>query len=182
MSLINEIRVQMNKTVAALQDDLRTIRPSRASADLIGTMQIEIYGQKLSLNQLATITVSDDGGIIITPWDRNNLGSIEENIRKSALGFSIINEGQNLRLTLPPLTQERRTEFVKLVSQKGEAARISLRQLRQNAIQELNQAKKTGQIREDEVARSTKQLNDLIDEFNGQIKSLIENKEKELLT
>lgn len=171
----------MHKILQVLEEDLRTLRPGRASADLVGTLPVTAYGGSMPLNQVAAISGNDQGQLIIQPWDKGVGGAIETAIRDSQLGFSVINEGAQLRLSLPPLSQERRQEFVKLASQKGEAARIQLRQVRGDAIQEATREKVAGSVREDDLNRFTKDLNELIDECNKQVKTLVENKEKELL-
>jgi ribosome recycling factor len=179
---INKVREDMEAVIASLNEDLRTLRPGRASADLVGDIPVSAYGGSMPLNQVASISSNDQGQIIIQPWDKSVMSAIETAIRSSQLGFSTVNEGEILRLSLPPLSQERRQEFAKLVSQKGEAARIRLRQIRGDAHQVATKAKVAGEMREDELSRFTKELNDLIDRQNSQVKIIVEAKEKELLT
>ncbi|HSX42197.1 MAG TPA: ribosome-recycling factor [Candidatus Saccharimonadales bacterium] len=177
-----QVKTSMQQTLSVLEEDLRTLRPGRASADLVGTLPVSAYGSNTPLQQVASISANEQGQLIIAPWDKAVVGAVETAIRDSQLGFSVINEGHQLRLSLPPMSQERRQEFVKLTHQKGEAARIRLRQLRGDAIQEATKAKAAGTVREDELNRLTKELNELIDEFNGKVKTAVEQKEKELLT
>lgn len=176
-----QVKQQMQQTVSLLEDDLRTLRPGRASADLVSSLPVAAYGGHQPLQQVASISAGDNGQLIVAPWDKSVIGAAETAIRDSQLGFSVINEGAQLRLSLPPLSQERRQEFVKLAHQKGEAARIKLRQLRGDAIQEATRGKAAGTVREDELNRLTKELNETIDTFNSQVKTIVENKEKELL-
>lgn len=172
----------MRRVIDLLSADLRTLRPGRASAELINQLPVEVYGQRMTIQQLAGISSNEQGQLIVQPWDRANLVEIERVIRASQLEFSVVNEGTQLRLTLPPLSLERRQDLVKVVSQKGEAARIQLRQIRTDALQRASREKINGQIREDDLARFTKELNELIDEFNNLIKELIDSKERELLS
>lgn len=176
-----QVKAVMQKTLAVLEEDLRTLRPGRASADLVGTLPVAAYGGSMPLNQVAAISANDQGQLIITPWDKSVIGAAETAIRNSQLGFSVVNEGPQLRLSVPPLSLERRQEFVKIVGQKGEAARIQLRQARADALQVATKEKSAGAIREDDLTRLTKDLNELIDDFNRQVKTVVEAKEKELL-
>ena len=179
---INIVKQDMEKVIAVLSEDLRTLRPGRASGDLVGTLPVEAYGSSMPLSQAASISANEQGQILIAPWDKGVIAAIETAIKQSQLGFSVINEGHQLRLSLPPLTQDRRQELAKMVSQKGEAARIQLRQIRGDAHQRATKEKAAGTMREDELNRFTKELNDSIDNFNKKIKEIIEVKEKELLT
>lgn len=167
--------------MAVLGEDLRTLRPGRASADLVGDLPVAAYGGNSPLKQVASISANEQGQLLIQPWDKAVIGAIDSAIRASQLGFSVVNEGAQLRLSLPPLSQERRVEFAKLVTQKGEAARIRLRQIRGDAHQHATRAKTAGEMREDELNRFTKELNDAIDKCNDQVKEVVERKEKELL-
>lgn len=176
------IKQLMEQAVAQLEEDLRTLRPGRASSDLVGSLPVAAYGGTSQLNQVAAISANDQGQLIITPWDKSVVGAVESAIRDSQLGFSVINEGAQLRLSLPPMSQERRLEFVKLTQQKGEATRIKLRQIRTDALQDATRKKTSGEIREDELNRLTKELNDAIDQANSKVKAAVEVKEKELLS
>lgn len=182
MPSINPVKQQMQQAVAALEEELSTLRPGRASADLVGSLPVTAYGGSMPLNQVAAISGNEQGQLIVAPWDKTVIGATEAAIRASQLGFSVINEGVQLRLSVPPMSQERRVEFVKIVGQKGEAARIRLRQIRSDAHQEATKAKSSGEIREDDLSRFTKDLNEAIDAANSQVKTLIERKEKELLS
>lgn len=167
--------------MAVLSEDLRTLRPGRASADLIGTLPVAAYDGTMPLNQVASTSSNEQGDLIVQPWDKEVLSAVEAAINSSQLGFSVTNEGQQLRLSLPPLSQERRQEFAKIVTQKGEAARIRLRQIRAEAHQQAMKDKSSGDMREDELSRFTKELNELIDKQNSLVKDWVSAKEKELL-
>ena len=177
-----QIKQEMDQVIRILDDDFRTLRPGRASGDLVGSLPVVAYGGSLPLNQLASIAAYEQGQVIITPYDKTVIGAIETAIRASQLGFSVVNEGAVLRLSVPPLSQERRLEMVKLVGQKGEAARIQLRQIRSEAQQQANREKTAGTVREDELSRFVKEIDETIGKFNTQIKEMVEKKEKELMT
>jgi ribosome recycling factor len=182
MQTATQVKQAMQQALASLEADLLTLRPGRASADLVGSLPVSAYGNHMPLNQLASISSNEQGQLLVQPWDKAVMGAVESAIRDSQLGFSVINEGSQLRLTLPPLSQERRQEFVKILHQKGEAARIRLRQIRGDAHQAATKAKSSGEIREDDFNRFIKDLNGLVDEFNQKVKELVDKKEKELLT
>lgn len=171
----------MALTITVLGEELRGLRPGRASSDLVGTLPVSAYGNTMPLQQTASISANEQGQLMVQPWDKSIMGAIEKAIRDSQLGFSVVNEGILLRLSVPPMSQERRQEFVKLVHQKGEAARIQLRQLRSDNLQKATKEKVAGEIREDDLSRLTKELNEAIDDYNKQVKDLCEQKEKELL-
>lgn len=181
MLVIEKLKGQMKQVVSGLEDDLRTLRPGRASAELIADLPVSCYGGRSPLQQLAGISNNEQGDLIVQPWDRSIVAVIEAAIRQSQLGFSVVNSGSLLRLGSPPLSQERREELARLASQKGEAARVALRQIRSDAHHQAVKSKSLGQLREDELTRTTKNLNDLIDEFNSQVKVVTEAKVKELL-
>lgn len=172
----------MAQTIAVLQEDYRTLRPGRASGDLVGTLPVAAYGGSMPLSQVASISSNDQGQLIVQPWDKSVIGAVEKAIRESQLGFSVINEGAQLRLSMPQLSQERRQEFVKIAGQKAEAARIALRQIRGDAVQTATREKQAGTVREDDLNRFVKEIDELIGDQNTQIKSMAEQKEKELLT
>lgn len=172
----------MSQVVNLLFEDLRSLRAGRASSELVGDLPVASYGQTLPLKQLAGISVNDSGQITVALWDRDQIPAAEAAIKDSQLGFSVSSDGSTLRLSLPPLTSERRQELAKLVAQKGEATRVALRQIRSEAHARFGSQKTAGQLRQDDFIRQTKELNDLIDEHNQQVKKLVESKEQELIS
>lgn len=182
MALDSATKQRMERVVFTLTDDLRSLRPGRAAAELVTSLPVAVYGSTSPLQQVASIANDDKGGLLITAWDKSVLGAIETAVRASQLGFSVINNGNQLILSLPPLTRERRDELVRVAHQKSEAARVQLRQIRSEAHQDATKAKNAGELREDDLTRLTKELNELIDKFNEQVKVALEQKEKELLT
>lgn len=178
--ILSKLKPKMDEVVAKLNEELQSIRTGKATSSLVENILVSYYGTKTPLKNMANISTPDAFLITIQPWDVNSLSDIEASIRASSLGFGITNDGTRVRLTLPPLTQERRQEFIKLIHQKAESARIVLRTLRQEAWEDVQKEKKQGEITEDELYSSEKELNKLIDSYNEKIKKIIEEKERDL--
>lgn len=172
---------QMRKAVDALRRELASLRTNRASPALVEHIRVDYYGVPTPLNQMATITAPEPRLLIIQPWERTAVGSIEKAILKSDLGLNPINDGSTLRLAIPTLTQERRLELARLVNKRLEEARIELRNIRRDALEELRQMEKAKAISEDERKRSTEQLQKLIDRFTQEANQAGQSKEAELM-
>ena len=173
------------KMVAAIEhfkDGLRGIHTGRASSSLVDEVMVSYYGNTTPLKQVASVTTPDSNMISITPWDKNVLGDIELAIRNANLGFNPINDGHQVRIVLPPLTEERRKEFVKSVNQKAEVVRISLRNCRKEAWDKIQAGQKAAELTEDDKYRGEERLNKMIDEFNKQIDEIVKQKEKDIMT
>lgn len=180
--ILNNLRPKMTEVLSKFEDDLKTIRTGKASPALIENITVSYYGSQTPLKQMANISIPDANLISVQPWDANSLGDIENALRNLDLGFGLTNDGRIIRIALPPLTEERRMEFIKLIHQKAEAARIVLRNLRKDAWEEVQKLQKDGQLTEDDKFRGNEDLNKLIEDYNKQIQILIEAKEKELKT
>lgn len=178
--IINEIRPKMQEVLVEFQDGLTNLRTGRANAGLVEGVKVSYYGTETPLKQMATLTTPDASTISITPWDQNSLGDIENAIRNSDLGLNPVNDGKNVKINLPPLTEERRNEIVKLAFKLAEEARIALRTLRQEAWDKIKSLEKNSQITEDDRYVGESRLNKLIEEFNKKIQELAEKKEEEL--
>jgi len=172
----------MDEVIEKLSEELQGVRTGKASAAIVENITISYYGTQTPLKNMANISTPDAFLIVIQPWDANSLSDIENSLRQSESGFSVASDGKVIRLTLPPLTQERRMEFIKLIHQKAESARITLRSLRQEAWEEVQTEKIKGSITEDDLYSGEKELNKLIDSFNDKIKTMIDLKEKDLKT
>jgi ribosome recycling factor len=179
--LLEEVRERMNKSVEALQDDLLSIRTGRASPALVEKLQVEYYGTMTPLNQMASIAAPEPRLLVIRPWDPAALPDIERAILKSDLGLTPMNDGKLIRLSIPRLTEERRRELAKVVSRRVEEARIAIRNLRRDALQDLKEFEKEKMISEDEFFRGKDQVQDLTDEFIENIDGIGERKEEELM-
>jgi ribosome recycling factor len=131
---------------------------------------------------MANITVPEANQILITPWDTNSLGDIENAVRNSDLGFNPVNDGKNIRITLPPLTEERRNEFATLITKLSEEGRVAVRNLREDVWKEVNKMEKGGDLTEDDKYKAEEELNKVVKDYNDKIEEMSSRKEKELKT
>jgi len=171
---------RMEKAIAALMRDLASLRAGRASPAMLERVQVEYYGAMMPVNQLATVSTPDPRTIVIQPWDKSTLGAIEKAIMKSDLGINPANDGSVIRLSLPPLTEERRAELVKLTKKYGEEAKVAVRNIRRDANDEIKKMEKT-QISEDESKRHQEDIQKLTDKYVGEIDKILAAKEKEIM-
>ena len=176
-----ETEQKMEKSIQALQDNLNSIRTGRASAALFEKIRVEYYGEQVPLNQVATISIPEARLVVIQPWDRSVLLEVEKAIQKSELSVNPNNDGKVIRIAIPPLTEERRKEFVKLAKGKGEQARVSVRNIRRDANEELKSLQKSGDISEDDSKRGMDEIQKQTDSCIEQINELLQEKEKEIL-
>ncbi len=172
---------RMKSAVSVLQRELDGIRSGRARAGLVEGLKVDVYGSVLPLNQLATIAVPEARLITIQPWDRQSLGAIEKAIQKSDLGLNPTNDGHAIRLAIPPLTEQRRKELVKVVHNKVEEGHVAVRNVRRHSVDELRSLDKGKEISDDEEKRAAEQLQKLTDRFVDEINGLGREKEAELL-
>ena len=177
--VLDELRERMLKSVEALQDDLLSIRTGRASPALVEKLPVEYYGTATPLNQMASIAAPEPRLLVIRPWDPSALADIERAILKSDLGLTPMNDGMLIRLSIPRLTEERRRELVKVVSRRVEEARIAVRNLRRDALQDLKEFEKEKMISEDEFFRGKDKVQELTDEFVEKIDGIGKRKEEE---
>jgi ribosome recycling factor len=179
--LLDELRQRMLKSVEVLQDDLLSIRTGRASPALVERLQVEYYGTMTPLNQVAGIAAPEPRLLVIRPWDPVALPDIERAILKSDLGLTPMNDGNLIRLNIPRLTEERRRELAKVVSRRIEEARVAVRNLRRDALQDLKEFEKEKMISEDDFFRGKDQVQELTDEFIVEIDEIGKRKEEELM-
>jgi len=176
-----EASTKMGKTIGALRKELATIRTGRASPALVDYIKVDYYGTPTPLNQIATISAPEARLLLIQPWDKNALSSIERAIQKSDLGLNPANDGNVIRLRIPQLSEERRRELVKVVHKRAEEGRIALRNIRRSALEELRELERKGEISQDEQKRAQEQLQRLTDSFIAEVDKVGEDKEAELL-
>jgi ribosome recycling factor len=179
--LLDEIRQRMQKSVDVLHEDLMSIRTGRASPALVEKLMVEYYGTLTPLNQMASIAVPEPRLLVIRPWDPSALPSIERAILKSDLGLTPMNDGKLIRLNIPRLTEERRRELVKVVAKRVEEARVSVRNLRRDALQDLKDFEKEKMISEDDMFRGKDEVQELTDKFIAKIDELGTRKEEEVM-
>jgi ribosome recycling factor len=172
---------KMKKSIAALHDDFNTIRTGRASASLFDKIRVDYYGQKTPLSQVSTISIPEARLVVIQPWDKALLGAIEKAIQTSELSINPNNDGKVIRINIPPLTEERRKEYVKLAKNVAENSRVAIRNIRREANDELKKQQKSGDLSEDDVKRSEDAVQKLTDDYIQQINELLEKKEQEIL-
>ena len=172
----------MQKTVEATQRSFNTIRTGRANASLLDRVMVEYYGSPTSLKSLANITTPDATTITIQPYDRNTLSLIEKAISMSDVGLTPSNDGATIRLNIPPLTTERRKEFVKLAAKYAEEGRVGIRNIRRDALDTIRKQEKNSEISEDESRNLQDQLQKLTNKYTERIDELLAEKEKEIST
>src|SRR5690625_3176914 len=171
----------MDKAVEVAREDFSGIRSGRANAGMFEKIEVDYYGAPTPLQQLASITIQEARTVIIGPYDKGAMTTIEKALREADLGVNPGNDGNVIRVVLPTLTEERRRDYVKLAKAKGEHARASVRSIRSRAREELHRIAKDGEAGEDEVARAQAELDGLTNKHTVIIDSLLAGKEKELL-
>ena len=179
--LAKDAELKMKKTVEATQNDFATIRTGRASPTLLDGISADYYGSPTPINQLATVSVPESHQLMITPYDRSVLGAIEKAIKSSDININPVNEGTSLRLSIPPLTQDRRKEFVKILHKKAEEGRVSIRNIRRDANDGAKGLVKKSEASEDESKRAQEGLQKLTDRYIAEIDRIAKDKEAELL-
>ena len=177
---INQYKPLFGKAIEYLKTDLGSIRTNRATPTLLENLQVEVYGSKMSLNQLASIQAPEPKMLTVEPWDKNVIKDVEKSIQSASLGLNIANEGTFLRILIPPMTEETRQELVKVLNNKLEDARQQIRGIRDNIKEEIIKAERSKEISEDEKFKLVEDLNEMTREFNDEVKQVGENKEEEI--
>ena len=171
----------MKKSVASLKDGFASLRTGRASAALFDRIRVDAYGEKSPINQVANISIPEARLIVIQPWDKNLITEIEKAIRSSELSLNPSNDGKVIRISIPPLTEERRKELVKLAKNQAEQSRVAVRNIRRDGNDELKKLLKDTKITEDDETKGTAELQKLTDSYIDQINKVFEEKEKEIM-
>ncbi|HUY08265.1 MAG TPA: ribosome recycling factor [Candidatus Dormibacteraeota bacterium] len=179
--LLRETQHRMAKSVDALQRELSSIRTGRASPALIEHLQVEVYDSHMPLNQVASISAPEAHLLLIQPWDRNNMAAIEKVLRRSELGLNPANDGQLIRLPVPPLNEERRKEFVQMVKHRAEEARVAVRNIRRDDLEQLRRLEHDKEISMDQAQRAQVHLQKVTDGYVEEIEEVARRKEAELL-
>jgi ribosome recycling factor len=180
--LINQKEKEFQQTIDFFSEECQKIRTGRANPGLVEGLMVDYYGTRTPLKQIATINAPEARTILIQPWDKDSLVNIEAAIRESDLGLNPANDGQVIRLNIPPLNEERRQEMVKMLNQKAEAARISIRSIREEIWETIQEKTKNGEISEDDKFRGKDKLQEIVDGYNEKIETIREKKEKEITT
>ncbi len=179
--ILDDLRDRMEKTVDALGRELANIRTGRASTGLLDTIDVEIYGSKMKINQVGTVSAPEARLLTVTPWDKSQINTVEKAIKASPLELNPSNDGNVIRIPIPPLTEERRKELVKLTHKDAEEARVSIRNSRRHGVDEIKKEQKDGSIPEDDAHHITKEIQDLTDEYTKKIDDMIKAKEEEIM-
>ncbi len=179
--VFKQAETKMKKTAEALRHHLGSIRTGRASPALVEHLHVEYYDTEMPLNQLANISVPEARTLVIQPWDRGAIRAIEKAIQTSELGLTPNNDGQVIRLSIPPLTEQRRKELVKLVRKEVEEQRVSLRNIRRDALGELKKLESSKEISEDELKRAQDKLEQLMAQHIKELDRLGHAKEQEVM-
>jgi ribosome recycling factor len=176
-----DTRDRMKKVIDNLERDFKRVRTGRASVSLLDGIRVEYYGTSTPLNQIATLTVPEPRSITIQPWDTAAIGEVEKAILKSELGLTPMNDGKVIRIGIPPLTEERRRDLVKVVRKMAEESKVALRNIRRDGNEMLKDLKKDKAISEDEQFRGQDEIQKITDDFIKQADAVYAGKEKEIL-
>ena len=178
---IAKARERMDKSVAALKDEFTTLRTGRASAGLLDQVMVEAYGSTVPINQVAAVSVPEPRSLTVSVWDRALVVNVEKAIRAAGLGFNPVVEGQNLRVPIPPLTEERRKDLAKLAGKYAEQQKIAVRNVRRDAIDELKKAEKDSVLTQDELKRMSDEVQGFTDAAIKRVDELLKTKEQEIM-
>lgn len=172
---------RMEKAVEHLETELSRIRAGKANVHILDSVKVDYYGSLVPLNQVSNISTPDPKTIAIQPWEKSMIDPIEKAIQNSSVGITPVNNGEIIRLAIPPLTEERRKQLVKQVKGEGENAKVSIRTSRRDAIEELKKMVKDG-LAEDEQKRAEEKIQKIVEEFSVKIDKVVEHKEGEIMT
>ena len=178
----SDLERRMKGAVESLKSDLSGLRTGRANTALLDPITVTVYGSQMPLNQVATVSAPEPRLLSVQVWDKNNIGPVEKAIRSAGLGLNPINDGNNIRLPIPDLTEERRKELAKLAGQYAEKARIAIRNVRRDGMENLKADENKKEISEDERKRSETEVQKLTDEMIKAADEAAAHKEKEILT
>lgn len=178
--LLKQIKPKMQQVVEYFRNELKTVRTGRATPSLVEKIEIDYYGSKTPLIQVAAITTPDARTILIQPWDKSVLGEIEKSISTSDLGASPVNDGNSIRLKMPSLTEESREKLIKNVKEQEEKVKVSLRTIRHEEWDKIKKAEKKGEVSEDDMYYAKDELDKIVSEFEGEIEKLSSTKEEEI--
>ena len=180
--VLNTAKEKMEKTMKVLSSDFAAIRAGRANPAVLDRITVDYYGTPTPIQQMAAVSVSDARVLVIQPWDKSSLKSIEKAIQASDLGINPANDGTVIRLTFPQLTEERRKELSKDIKKLGEEAKVAVRAIRRDANEKIKTMKKNGDLTEDDVKLFDKDIQKLTDKYIENVDSAVSVKEKEIMT
>jgi ribosome recycling factor len=179
--IIKDAKNRMDKTLETLRSELAKVRTGKATTTLLDGIKVDYYGTMTPLNQVGNLTVLDAHTLSITPWDKSMVPIIEKAILEANLGFNPVSDGTNLKIPVPPLTEERRKDFVKIVKKFGEDAKVAIRNVRRDANEHLKREQKEKKMSEDELKIAEDEVQKLTDQHIKMIDELLKHKEKEIM-
>ena len=180
-AMLQSEREKMEKTVAVFRSELSKLRTGRASVSILDIVRVDYYGTQTPINQMASVSTPDPRQIVIQPWDTKSLPLIEKAVLSSDLGLTPVNDGKIVRISIPPMTEERRKSLAKLIGKLLEEARVSIRNIRRLAIDELKKSEKDKKISEDDSKTLQKKVQTITDEYIKKVDDLAEKKNKEIM-
>lgn len=179
--IIKDAKNRMDKTLETLRSELAKVRTGKATTALLDGIKVDYYGNLTPLNQVGNVTVLDAHTLSITPWDKSMVPVIEKAILEANLGFNPVSDGTNLKIPVPPLTEERRKDFVKIVKKFGEDAKVAIRNVRRDANEHLKREQKEKKMSEDELRLAEDEVQKLTDQHIKMIDEMLKHKEKEIM-
>ena len=179
-SALKDATEKMNRAISVLKDELAGIRTGRATPALLSRIVVDYYGTQVPIQQLASFSVPEPRTLVITPYDRNAIAAMERAIMSSDVGITPGNDGTVIRLSFPPLTEERRKDLIKLVHHRGEEGRVAVRNIRRHSKEELEGLEREGGISQDDLVRSEKELQKVTDKHVAEIDEVVAHKDREL--
>jgi len=181
MPTIQAARAQMEKALEATRREFSTVRTGKATPALLDTVRVDAYGGKMPLNQVATVSSPEPRLLVVQPWDKSLIGPVEKAIRAAELGLNPSNDGNVIRVPIPPLNEERRREMVKLLHKLAEDGRVAVRHVRQEANKEIKREQQEGSLSEDDARRQMDEIQKLTDEYIAKVDQLVRAKETEIM-
>ncbi len=179
--IIEQSRPKMEKGIEQLKEEISKLRTGRANPAMVENLMVDYYGARSPLKQIASINVPEPRLIVIQPWDKGTLVYIEKAVNEAQLGLNPVNDGQVVRIAIPPLNEERRQELVKTLGKYAEEAKVAVRKAREEAWDQIQDLVKDGKLSEDDKFRGKDKLQKSVDEYNGKIEEIREKKEKEIM-
>ncbi|MDZ4861425.1 MAG: ribosome recycling factor [Candidatus Hydrogenedentes bacterium] len=179
--VLTDARAKMQKSLEALDHELVHIRTGRASTGMLDALEIEVYGQRMKINQLGTVSAPEARLLTITPWDKSQMPAIEKAISTSSLDLNPSNDGKVIRIPIPSLTEQRRKDLVKHVHKLAEEQRVSVRNIRRHAVEEIKKEQKDGKVPEDDAHKLTGEVQKSTDDLIAKIDSSVKRKEEEIM-
>ncbi len=181
METLKETERRMEEALMAVRREFSTVRTGKATPAILDTVRVEAYGSKMPLNQVASVSTPEPSLLVVQPFDRSLIADIERAILTADLGLNPSNDGQVVRVPVPPLNEERRKEYVRLLSKMAEEGRVSIRHARRDANEEIKSRMKAGELSDDEGRRQVDEVQGLTNRHIGKIDALLETKEKEVM-